>query len=100
MLLQALHVEIEMKNINFQVTLLVQKVWERRSRAFSPHCIPGDNEIQTCIYAHDRRKDIFQGGANIGFSRGRTTFVTKNLHENVKLQNAPLPLSTPMYTRL
>jgi len=29
MLLQALHVEIKTKNLNFQVTLLTQKVWER-----------------------------------------------------------------------
>jgi len=36
MLLQALHVEIEMKNLNLQVTLLVQKLLERRSHPTTP----------------------------------------------------------------
>jgi len=36
MLLQALHVEIELKNLNLQVTLLVKKVWERRSHSTTP----------------------------------------------------------------
>jgi len=40
MYLQALHVEIEMKNLNLQVTLLVQKVWERRCHPFSTHYTP------------------------------------------------------------
>jgi len=37
MLLQALHVETEMKNQNFQVTLLVQKVM---GTPFPPHYTP------------------------------------------------------------
>jgi len=37
MLLQALHVEIEMKNLNFQVTLVVQK---RVGTPFPPHYTP------------------------------------------------------------
>jgi len=52
MLLQALLVAIEMKNLNLGVTLLVQKgvgtrshtkkkVWEWRSHAFPPHYTPG-----------------------------------------------------------
>jgi len=36
MLLQALHVQIEMKNLNLQVTLRVKKVWERRSHPTTP----------------------------------------------------------------
>jgi len=36
MLLQALHAETEMKNLNLQVTLLVQKLWERRSHPTTP----------------------------------------------------------------
>jgi len=36
MLLQALHVEIEMKNLNLQVTLLVQKVWQ---------CVPTPKKV-------------------------------------------------------
>jgi len=36
MLLQALQVEIEMKNLNLQVTLLVQKAWESRSHLTTP----------------------------------------------------------------
>jgi len=37
MLLQALHVEIEMKNLNLQVTLLVHK---GVGTPFPPHCTP------------------------------------------------------------
>jgi len=40
MLLQALHAETGMKNLNLQVTLLVQKLWERRCHAFPPHYTP------------------------------------------------------------
>ena len=36
-LIQALHVEIEVKNINLQVMLLVQKGVGMRSHAFPPH---------------------------------------------------------------
>jgi len=39
MLLQALHEEIEMKNLNLQVTLLVQK---SVGRPFPPHYTPAD----------------------------------------------------------
>jgi len=42
-LLQALHVEIEMKNLNPQVTILVQKVTSPKKRAatpFPPHYTP------------------------------------------------------------
>jgi len=36
MLLQALHVETKIKNLNLPVTLRVQKVWERRSHPTTP----------------------------------------------------------------
>ena len=48
MLLQALRVKIEMKNLHLQVTFLVQKVWERVptpkrgvGTPFPPHYTPG-----------------------------------------------------------
>jgi len=60
MLLQALRVEIEMKNLNLQVTFLVQKgvgarsdtkkeVWERRSHAFPPNYTPGHTHAKRTI---------------------------------------------------
>ena len=41
MLLHALHVEIEMKNLNLQITLPVQKSVGTRSQAFPPHYTHG-----------------------------------------------------------
>jgi len=58
MLLQALHVEIEMKNLNLQVTLLVQKVWERRSR-FPPHYTPADRSDA------NQQSSLAQSAANL-----------------------------------
>jgi len=40
MLLQALHVEIEMKNLNLQVRLLVRKGVGTGSDPFPPHYTP------------------------------------------------------------
>jgi len=59
MLFQALHVEIETKNLNLQVTLLRQKVWEpvphikkkRVGNAFPPHYTPGYDSLLV-HYAH------------------------------------------------
>ena len=47
MLLQALHVEIEMKNLGLRVTLLMQK---GMGTPFPPHYTPGDDERQRICY--------------------------------------------------
>jgi len=54
----------------------------------------GDNEMQTCIYAHGRRKFFSRKGPIVDFP-GVENLFHKNCYENVKFQNAPL--LTPMY---
>jgi len=68
MLLQALHVEIEMKNLNLQVTLLVQKRVGTRSHTFPPHYTPGYKRISQSELLHFRQEDISQNLAETSLS--------------------------------
>jgi len=57
-----------MKNLNLQVTLLVQKGVGTRSHTFPPHYTPGYKRISQSELLHFRQEDISQNLAETSLS--------------------------------
>ena len=93
MLLQALHAEIEMKDLDFQVTLLMQGV----GTPFPPHCIPGVNfsTPQKCPMLRQQSQKMRFVGSNSQIYYDNLRFCTKG-YLQISKQRACFQGSTAM----